>query len=49
MRELNQRRIRYLYEVVTHRSIPRAAGSLNTSPSVITRQIRLLEEEVGAW
>lgn len=48
MRELNQRRIRYFYEVFQERSIRRAAENLNTAPSVISRQIQLLEEELSA-
>ncbi|BBO59428.1 LysR family transcriptional regulator [Mycoavidus sp. B2-EB] len=45
--EINQRRLRYFYEVCTCGKIREAADNLNMDSSVITRQIRLLEEEIG--
>ncbi len=47
MNEINQRRMQYFYEVLTQGSIRDAAEVLNTAPSVVSRQIRLLEKELA--
>lgn len=44
---LDFKRVRYLYEAVTQRSVRAAADSLDMNPSVVSRQIAKLEEELG--
>lgn len=44
---INQKRLRYFYAIHTHGQIRKAADYLNVDGSVITRQIALLEEEIG--
>lgn len=47
MKEINERRIAYLYEAVTIGTVRAAADKLNVAPSAVSRQITLLEEELA--
>ncbi len=47
MRALNPIRLNYFHEVIQRGSFRAAAEELNTAPSVIMRQIRILETETG--
>ncbi|QCT21656.1 LysR family transcriptional regulator [Jejubacter calystegiae] len=47
MQELSQTRLKYFYEVLNSGSVRAAAERLALSPSLISRQIQLLEQEVG--
>jgi len=44
---LNFRRVKYLYEAVTRGSVRAAADSMDMNPSVVSRQIAKLEEELA--
>jgi DNA-binding transcriptional LysR family regulator len=45
---INERRLRYFYEVVLTGSIRAAAENFDVEPSVVTRQIQQLEIELGS-
>ena len=47
MQEINQTRLRYFEAVLECGSVRSAADKLNTAPSVVSRQIKLLEQDVG--
>ena len=47
MQEISQGRLRYFHEVVACGSVRGAAEKLDTAASVVSRQIQLLEKELG--
>ncbi|ATX76500.1 LysR family transcriptional regulator [Reinekea forsetii] len=47
MKDINEKRVKYLYEAVQQGTVRAAADKLNVSPSAVSRQIALLEEELA--
>ncbi len=47
MKEINAKRVAYLYEAVSMGTVRAAADKLNVAPSAVSRQIALLEEELA--
>ncbi|EGG95548.1 transcriptional regulator, LysR family [gamma proteobacterium IMCC1989] len=47
MKEINEKRVVYLYEAVKMGTVRAAADKLNVAPSAVSRQISLLEEELA--
>lgn len=47
MKEINEKRVSYLYEAVTMGTVRAAADKLNIAPSAVSRQIALLEDELA--
>lgn len=47
MKDINEKRLTYLYEAVILGTVRAAADKLNLAPSAVSRQIALLEEELA--
>ncbi len=47
MKPINEKRVAYFYEAVILGTIRAAADKLNVAPSAVSRQISMLEEELG--
>ena len=47
MKDINEKRVAYLYEAVSAGTVRAAADKLNVAPSAVSRQIALLEEELA--
>lgn len=47
MKEINEKRVSYLYEAVSMGTVRAAADKLNIAPSAVSRQISLLEDELA--
>ena len=47
MKEINDKRLTYLYEAINMGTVRAAADKLNIAPSAVSRQIALLEEELA--